>query len=146
MILQPGSGGPRKNWPPSCFHELAPLARDATGFAVVVVLGPAELERADRGADELHSVADAVFEAPRLPLLAGLLAGAAVYVGNDSGVSHLAAACGAPTVAVFGPTDPAVWAPRGPSVRVLRDASGSSGQVAVGDVLEALVNMSRTHS
>jgi len=146
VILQPGSGSPRKNWPPSCFHELAPLAKNATGLAVVVVLGPAELERGDAGADDLLSVADAVFEAPRLPLLAGLLAGAAAHVGNDSGVSHLAAACGAPTVAVFGPTDPAVWAPRGPSVRVLRDESGSPEEVAVEDVLEALVNVLRTHA
>jgi len=144
MVLHPGSGGPRKNWPLSRFGELAPLAREATGLAVVLVLGPAELEHTDRGADDLRAVADVVFEAPRLPLLAGLLAVAAAYVGNDSGVSHLAAACGAPTVIVFGPTDPAVWAPRGPSVRVLRDASRSPGQVAVGDVLEALVNVLRT--
>ena len=144
VVLHPGSGGPRKNWPSSRFRELAPLVRDATGLAVVLVVGPAELERDRRCADDLRTVADAVFAAPRLPLLAGLLTGAAAYVGNDSGVSHLAAACGAPTVAVFGPTDPAVWAPRGPSVRVLRDASGSPGRVAVAAVLDALSTVRRT--
>jgi ADP-heptose:LPS heptosyltransferase len=41
------------------------------------------------------------------------------YVGNDSGVSHLAAALGVPTIAVFGPTDPTVWAPLGPKVAVV---------------------------
>ena len=45
------------------------------------------------------------------------------YVGNDSGVSHLAAALGVPTVAVFGPTDPNVWAPRGPSVHTVRGSA-----------------------
>jgi ADP-heptose:LPS heptosyltransferase len=45
-----------------------------------------------------------------------------VYIGNDSGISHLAAAAGAPVVALFGPTDPAVWAPRGPRVRILAAA------------------------
>ena len=48
------------------------------------------------------------------------LAGAHLYIGNDSGITHLAAAAGTPVLALFGPTDPAVWAPRGPNVRVVR--------------------------
>ena len=48
--------------------------------------------------------------------LAGVLASASLYLGNDSGVTHLAAAVGAPTIAVFGPTDPVIWAPVGPRV------------------------------
>jgi ADP-heptose:LPS heptosyltransferase len=52
--------------------------------------------------------------------LACWLAGARLYIGNDSGVTHLAAAVGTPVLALFGPTDPAVWAPRGPNVRVAR--------------------------
>lgn len=48
------------------------------------------------------------------------LAAARLYLGNDSGVSHLAAAVGCPTVAVFGPTEPRVWAPRGARVKVLK--------------------------
>jgi ADP-heptose:LPS heptosyltransferase len=58
--------------------------------------------------------------------LACWLAGASLYVGNDSGITHLAAAAGAPVVALFGPTDPAVWAPRGPRVRVV--ATGRPGE------------------
>jgi ADP-heptose:LPS heptosyltransferase len=46
------------------------------------------------------------------------LASASVYIGNDSGVSHLAAAVGTPVVALFGPTDPAIWAPRGERVAI----------------------------
>ena len=46
------------------------------------------------------------------------LAKARLYIGNDSGISHLAAAAGTPVLALFGPTDPAVWAPRGPNVRI----------------------------
>ena len=46
------------------------------------------------------------------------LASAKVYIGNDSGVSHLAAAVGTPVIAMFGPTDPAIWAPRGERVTV----------------------------
>ena len=50
--------------------------------------------------------------------LACWLAGARLYIGNDSGITHLAAAVGTPVLALFGPTDPAVWAPRGPHVRI----------------------------
>jgi heptosyltransferase III len=51
--------------------------------------------------------------------LAEWLATARVFIGNDSGITHLAAAVGTPVVALFGPTDPAIWAPRGPNVRVI---------------------------
>jgi ADP-heptose:LPS heptosyltransferase len=51
--------------------------------------------------------------------LGAWLATAAVYVGNDSGISHLAAAVGTPVVTLFGPTDPAIWAPRGERVTVV---------------------------
>jgi heptosyltransferase-3 len=50
--------------------------------------------------------------------LACWLAGARIYIGNDSGPTHLAAAVGTPVVALFGPSDPAVWAPRGPRVAI----------------------------
>ena len=59
---------------------------------------------------------EALPEAVRFPDLRGparWLAAARVYVGNDSGISHLAAACGVPCVVLFGPTDPRIWAPRG---------------------------------
>jgi ADP-heptose:LPS heptosyltransferase len=56
---------------------------------------------------------------PTLDDLAGRLAGCRAYVGNDSGVSHLAGLCGARTVALFGPTSPTVWRPLGPRVTVL---------------------------
>ncbi len=51
--------------------------------------------------------------------LASWLARARIYIGNDSGITHLAAAAGAPVVALFGPTDPSVWAPRGDRVRIV---------------------------
>lgn len=60
-----------------------------------------------------------------LYLLACWLARARLYIGNDSGITHLAAAVGTPVLALFGPTDPAVWAPRGPHVRVVRWAGGA---------------------
>jgi heptosyltransferase-2 len=61
-----------------------------------------------------------------LPVLAALLSFYRGFVGNDSGVTHLAAAVKARTIALFGPTDPSVWAPRGPSVLVA--AHGSTAE------------------
>lgn len=63
---------------------------------------------------------------PDLYELGKFLARARIYVGNDSGVTHLAAAVGTPVVALFRTTDPWVWGPRGSSVDVVRMGSGAS--------------------
>jgi ADP-heptose:LPS heptosyltransferase len=62
----------------------------------------------------------AVVRRGELPTVAGILAQAHVYVGHDSGMTHLAALLDVPTVALFGPTDPERWGPRGRHVTVLR--------------------------
>jgi ADP-heptose:LPS heptosyltransferase len=62
-----------------------------------------------------------VLEEMTLPALGALLHDADLYIGNDSGVTHLAASMGSPAIAIFGPTDPLVWGPRGASVEFLRD-------------------------
>ncbi|MHC4608410.1 MAG: glycosyltransferase family 9 protein, partial [Planctomycetota bacterium] len=121
ILLHPGSGSPRKNWPAERFAELAHRARDELGVGIAVALGPAEEERAGELRSVLGPVAAACFDRSPLGLLAGVLSECAGFVGNDSGVTHLAAACGAPTAAVFGPTDPVVWGPRGEHVGVVRD-------------------------
>lgn len=105
-VIHPFSGSPRKNWPIERFRALA-----------------RELERSMRvrwcaGPDD-PPLADAV-HIDDLYQLACWLAGASFYMGNDSGITHLAAAAGTPVLAFFGPTDPAVWAPRGPNVKVER--------------------------
>lgn len=109
VLIQPGSGSRSKNWPLANFEALAGRL-EAAGCRVAWCLGPAE--------EEWPSRSDAL---PPMPLvdLAGVLAGARLFVGNDSGISHLAAATGCPTVAIFGPTNPRVWRPAGPCVRAL---------------------------
>jgi ADP-heptose:LPS heptosyltransferase len=71
-------------------------------------------------AQALHPLRPALAREWPLGELAALLARCAGYVGGDSGITHLAAAVGTPVVAVFGPTDPRRWAPRGPRVAVVR--------------------------
>jgi heptosyltransferase-3 len=104
-VIHPFSGSPRKNWPLCQFRALAEkLAR------VMPVRWCA--------GDEDPPLPDAA-RFPDLYDLACWLAGARLYVGNDSGITHLAAAVGTPTLAIFVSSDPAVWAPRGPHVRVV---------------------------
>jgi len=112
VALHPGSGGPGKNWPFSGFTVLAGLLSRA-GYTVRWIIGPAEEDLA------LPFAAEAWRNTP-LADLAAALRDCRLFVGNDSGVSHLAAAAGCATVALFGATDPGVWAPRGPRVRVLQ--------------------------
>jgi hypothetical protein len=104
--IHPFSGSPRKNWPLPLFRALA--ADLERTLPVRWCAGPEDPPLA--GAVRI----DDLWE------LACWLASAEVYIGNDSGVTHLAAAVGTPVLALFGPTDPAVWAPRGPQVQILR--------------------------
>jgi hypothetical protein len=117
-VIHPFSGSPAKNWPLDRFQLLARQLRP--NLDVCWSAGPEEpLAEATR------------FE--NLYELAQWIAGARLFVGNDSGITHLAAAVGTPTVALFGPTDPTVWSPRGNHVRVLRRQP--LGLLAVDDVV-----------
>lgn len=105
-VIHPFSGSAKKNWPLEKFQRLA------SGLEKVM---PVSWLRGRQdpplaGAVEIDDLYD----------VACWLARARLYVGNDSGVTHLAAAVGTPVLALFGPTDPRVWAPRGAHVRIAR--------------------------
>ena len=94
------------------------------GIDGVLRWGPGERGRAEGIASLAHGAA--VVAPPTPPAAtARLAARAALFVGADTGPTHLAAAAGTPTVALFGPTDPARFGPVGPRVRILRDESGA---------------------
>lgn len=125
ILLHPGSGGLHKCYP---IEQYVPLCRilSQRDMHPVMLLGPAEL---DRWAERMSQLVRhcALIVDPPLPLLVALLSFAAGYVGNDSGPTHIAAATGAPTLALFGPTDPRVWRPLGPKVAVLRSQEHERG-------------------
>lgn len=127
-VIHPFSGSSRKNWPLERFRELA--RRLEPLLPVEWCAGPEE-ELA-----EAHRFDD-------LSELACWLAGASLYIGNDSGVTHLAAAAGAPVVALFGPTDPRTWAPRGARVGIVRtrQAGEPMEHIAVDEVWRAVQSM-----
>ena len=76
--------------------------------------------------------------------LACWLARARVYIGNDSGITHLAAAAGVPVVAIFGPTDPELWAPRGDRVQIVSGTLDESDIAVVLNVAHALMRAAFT--
>ncbi len=116
LALAPGSGAREKNWPEEFFITIAEWWRNTVQGNVVLLLGPVEEER--DGYERLRSrcVTASGFQ---LFQVAALLHRSHVYLGNDSGVSHLAAAVGVRTVALFGPSDVRQWAPRGKRVTIL---------------------------
>ena len=117
LVVHPGSGSPSKNWPPEKFAALLELAK-RSGKHLAVLEGEADGE-AIRMLRQAISWWPPAIERPNLSILAALMSRAGAFLGNDSGVSHLAAASGAPTLTLFGPTDPETWAPRGRCVRIL---------------------------
>jgi len=117
LCLAPGSGARGKNWPAAHFLSVVDWWRRQFGGKAVALLGPVEAER--QGFEHL-SAACLVASGLDLAQLAALLARCDLYVGNDSGVTHLAAAVGARTLVIFGPSDERQWAPRGPRVSILR--------------------------
>jgi heptosyltransferase III len=133
LAIHPGSGSARKNWPAERFAQVAEAT--AAGRPWLLVEGPA-----DASGVRLLAGLNGATRAKDLPLrvLGALLSQAGVYVGNDSGVSHLAAAWGAPTVALFGPTDSAVWSPVGAKVRVVRSADRTLESLSVSEVESAV--------
>ncbi|MCE9615718.1 MAG: glycosyltransferase family 9 protein [Lentisphaerae bacterium] len=125
VTLHPGSGSCTKNWPLERFLALADRLAGELDLCPVMVLG--EAERLQREALTRAGCRHPLLPACDLAALAGVLASVRAHVGNDSGVTHLAASVGVPVVALFGPTDPARWGPRGDGVRVLQSAEGLAG-------------------
>lgn len=123
LTIAPGSGAREKNWPEEFFLAVVQWWCKATGGRVLLLSGPIELERG--GIEQLARVCT-IASGLSLSRAAALLARSDLYLGNDSGISHLAAALGIRTVALFGPSDAHQWTPRGKRVTVLRRGLGCS--------------------
>lgn len=121
VIIHPGSGSRRKNWPAGKFARVASILTQ--DYEVALLCGPADELAVQEVADEIDKPIP-VYRGMTLRQLAAVLSSCTAYLGNDSGVTHLAGLLGVPTVALFGPTDPAVWGPRGRRVTILRWRDG----------------------
>ncbi|MCP9445950.1 MAG: glycosyltransferase family 9 protein [Nitrospira sp.] len=118
VMIHPGSGSRAKCTRPEVLASVIDKLQNA-GTQCLLLEGPADQEAVKavigRTGRPLPVLRDA-----DLTTVAGVLLRARVYIGHDSGITHLAGLLGVPTVALFGPTDPARWAPKGPHVIVLR--------------------------
>jgi len=146
LAVHPSSGSEKKNWPIENWIELirAVLNGAATSSGPrlfgtpLIVLGEADENARQRLCASFGNDSRVRF-AHHLPLaqLAALL-GQSTFIGHDSGISHLAAAAGARSIILFGPTDPNVWAPQNKDVTLLIAPNGDLTQLAVATVLDAI--------
>lgn len=129
VAIHPGSGGDAKIWPAAAWAEVGRrLHRQFPEITLLLVEGEADAEPARVLAEAWRDLP--VIRARLLPLsiLAAVLRSASLYLGHDSGVTHLAAASSRalPVVALFGPTDPRIWAPPRDGVHVIRPGASLS--------------------
>ena len=140
VALHPGSGSAKKNWPVEKFTALARWLVDELDRQLVVVRGEADEPVVAQLVAALTPRPVRLAAGLKLVELAAVLEGCTAFVGNDSGITHLAAAVGTPTVALFGPASVPIWEPRGDRVRVIRFGARDTAGVrqALGELLGAL--------
>jgi ADP-heptose:LPS heptosyltransferase len=117
VAVHPGSGSRQKCWPVERFAGLLNRLRRMEA-QIIIVSGPADKEIVERLKAKVNDDFPLV-DHLSLPKLAAVLKQCNLFIGNDSGITHLAAAVGVRTLAIFGPTDPKIWGPRGELVKIL---------------------------
>jgi ADP-heptose:LPS heptosyltransferase len=128
-LIHPFASAPEKTWPAERFLEVAEYIDTHLGLEPVFIPGPGE-------SVDLFGPYRVIANA-RIPVLKHLMSRARLFVGNDSGPAHIAAAYGVPCVVLFGPTDPAVWFPWRTQGRALKMPGGIQ-EVNVPQVIEAV--------
>lgn len=140
LALAPGSGQAAKNWPLARYYKVARALAWEAGLKVLWLAGPAEEALLPYLQGLAAAQEQAVWAQQPLERVARVLARTQVYVGGDSGISHLAAAAGARrVVALYGPTDPRVWAPFGEQVTVLTPPGKGGPHRSLADLPAAAV-------
>ena len=139
IAIHPGSGSAKKNWPIENWAALGRSLLERSNPPQLLLIGG----EADH--DRIDALREAWREAPvllardlPLPALGAVLERAHLFLGHDSGISHLAGAVGATAMLLFGPTDPAIWAPANPNVRVLEAPQRDLNALSVNEVITEL--------
>jgi hypothetical protein len=145
IILHPGSGGEDKNHPPEFWIQMMielskSLLNEKQGF--VILLGPAEEKLYPSFRENVDTLKVETVFSPGNEKLLTLLKQAPLYVGHDSGITHLAAMLGTPTIALFKSSSKHQWRPLGPEVRVIK--SETSGQDLISKTIQEGKRMLRS--
>ncbi len=138
VMIHPGSGGRKKCWPDDRFARLAEQLR-RRGCGVLTLAGPVETHVNQTNREPMVRPPDPV-------ALAGCLSQADLFIGNDAGPGHVAAAVGIPTLTLFGPTRPEIWRPRGPQAHIIRAQAGELTRLGVDSVVQAAAYILRKSS
>ncbi len=141
IAIHPGSGSHEKNWPLENWIGLfSPGSRFADLEGLVVISGEAEEDQTDQLEREWKNRDVRFASNLPLPRLAAVLE-RSIFIGHDSGISHLAAAAGANCILLFGPTDPDVWAPRNENVQILRAPNATLNDLRIEQVEAAFAGV-----
>jgi heptosyltransferase III len=143
VAFHSGSGGAAKRWPPPAFASLIEVSV-RHGHLPILISGPQDNDSTQSVTSALSSTASLDLQTvSNFPLgqLNTLLQYCRAYVGNDSGITHLAALAGVPTLALFGPTNPDYWAPVGKRVRVLSSPTGHMADITREAAWDALIGL-----
>ncbi len=123
IAVHPGSGGRKKCWPLRRYMRLMEELHRKGAVSFVVILGPAEengeYETLEKFITEKGLCVEIIRDMP-VSGIARVLKKAAFFIGNDSGIAHLASALGTPALVIFGPTDHEVWKPAGVNAGIVR--------------------------
>ncbi len=141
IALHPGSGSPSKNWSFEAWTEvLTGLHQRHPEARFLITSGEAEAGVIGQFLDLLAAtpVPHRHLGGRSLAQLGGIYRQVEYFLGHDSGISHLAASAGAAGLLLFGPTNPAIWAPVSCRVRTLRSAKGSLAEIHPKEVLKAI--------
>ncbi len=141
VVIHPGSGSPRKNWPLQLWAQIGRVFLERFPQGTLAYVGGeadvAQIESLQKDFSLRTSQVRFAWDLePRA--LAALLFASDLFLGHDSGVSHVAAAVDVRSILLFGPTDPNVWAPTGPRVRVLKSPGASPADIPLSSVQSAL--------
>jgi lipopolysaccharide heptosyltransferase III len=131
-VLHPFASTPEKTWPAERFIAIAERLRDKAGMEPVFLAGPTD--------DTSAFVRFRMYQSAPLAEVKSVIAGSQLFIGNDSGPAHIAAAFGVPSVVLFGPSNPVTWAPWKTEAKVLT-APESIQKITVEEVAAAVESL-----
>lgn len=120
IAIHPGSGSRKKVWPIDKFLSISKYIEEHLKGKIILIIGPAESGEIQKLFENKDFNNLIVAKGLSLIQLASIIECCKLFIGNDSGISHMASALGVPTIAIFGPTDPKVWSPRGENVSIIK--------------------------
>lgn len=140
IVIHPGSGSRKKCWDPQKFARvISTIEKDWLG-TVWLIIGEADEWLLPELSAHLKELSEKIVRQQPLNQVAVLLKQCSAYLGNDSGISHLAGVLGVPTLVLFGATDPNIWRPQGNNVRVFQRPFS---ELTVSEVMEELATFLR---